>query len=122
MNVTNHLNTSLPHLYNAPSLKGMQSGVSISTTRPQHDLLEISDTGRQLEVITKELTKITTPSSPKDDVNEIMKMFRPEAYEKMNRFLEQGNVKEGLNQLLSFAKELGSHSEWILAYRKAQEE
>jgi len=122
MNVTNHLFLSLPNLYNVQQTKGLQSGTAIPISRPQHDLLEISDNGRQLDVITRDLAKLTIPSSPKDDVNEIMKMFRPETYEKMNRFFEQGNAKEGLIQLLSFAKELGSHQEWIQAYRKAREE
>lgn len=120
MNVTNSIHVSLPHLQNNQPLKGMQSGSALPTTRPQHDLLEISDTGKQLDVINKELVKVTLPSSPKDDVNEIMKMFRPETYEKMNRSFEQGNAKEGLNLLLSFAKELKNHSEWIQAYKEAR--
>lgn len=122
MNVTNQLFVSLPNLYNVKQTKELQSGTAIPISRPQHDLLEISDNGRQLDVITRDIAKLTFPSSPKDDVNEIMKMFKPEAYEKMNHFYEQGNVKEGLLQLLSFAKQLGSHPEWIHAYRKAREE
>lgn len=120
MNVTNGIHVSLPHLQNNQPSKSMQSGSALPTSRPQRDLLEISDTGKQLDLIHKDLVKVTLPSSPKDDVNEIMKMFRPETYEKMNRSFEQGNAKEGLNQLLSFAKELKNHSEWIQAYKEAR--
>jgi hypothetical protein len=46
-------------------------------------------------------------------------MVKPETYERMKGYLDQGNAKEGLEVLLSFAKELGKHPEWIQAYRKA---
>jgi hypothetical protein len=118
MKVASNLPT-FPNLYRDGQKTVLQSGLMSPRPKVPRDLLEISNEGRQLDVIAKVAKKVSIPQSPKDDVNEIMQMVKPETYERMKGYLDQGNAKEGLEVLLSFAKELGKHPEWIQAYRKA---
>jgi len=120
MKVTGNPYATYPKLSGERQPTVWQTGSKLPVPEVPRDLLEISDEGRRkLDLIDKEATKISIPESPKDDVNEIMKMFRPETYEKMKEHLDRGDVKEGLSVLLSFAKELAKHPDWIREYREA---
>ena len=97
----------------------LHTGKTLPVLREPHDLLDISHEGRQLNVIMRDAEKVSIPSSPKDDINEIMKMFRPEDYETMKNHFAQNNRKEGFELLHSFTKLLPRHPEWLQAYRES---
>ncbi|MCM3761927.1 hypothetical protein M3212_14215 [Alkalihalobacillus oceani] len=97
----------------------LHTGKTLAVSRVSHDLLEISPVGRQLDVIMRDAVKVSIPSTPKDDINEMMKMFKPEDYEKMKDHFAQNRIKEGFALLHSFTKLIPGHPEWLQAYRES---
>jgi len=128
MKVTSGSAMSYPNLFDVQQQTGkpsLQTGVQLPRPDVHQDLLEISDQARQIaEIVNHEAVKVSIPDRPQgapDDyvkASDIMKRFEPQTYEKMNGYFEQNDMESGLSLLLSFAKKLPQHPDWLKQYRE----